>query len=320
MWADLPLFPEKGSAHAREVDSLLGYLAAFSGFFVVLIFSLIAWFAVKYRSRPGAQRAPAQPGPGNMALELTWMAVPFLFTLVMFVWGAKLYFASAQAPPDAAEVQVVAKQWMWKLHHAGGRREINELHVPVGRPVKLLMTSEDVIHSFYVPAFRVKQDVLPGRYTTLWFEPIRTGEYHLFCAEYCGTKHSLMTGRVVVMDRADYSAWLDGEAASGGPAAAGEALFRRLGCDACHSRTSGARGPDLAGLFGRQVRLADGSSVIADEAYLREAIVSPAATLTAGYQPLMPGNYRELAGEEGVLELVTFLKSLKPAGESRPAK
>jgi cytochrome c oxidase subunit 2 len=207
---------------------------------------------------------------------------------------------------------------MWKLQHVEGRREINELHIPVGRPVKLLMTSEDVIHSFYVPAFRVKQDAVPGRYTSMWFQADKVGEYHLFCAEFCGTQHARMIGRVVVMEPAEFQAWLSGTKGSGGDmVASGQALFEQLGCQSCHQGETGARGPALAGLFNKQVTLADGRTVVADDTYLRESILNPQAAVVAGYQPIMP-TFKGLVSEEGLLELMTYIKSL-PAPKTIPA-
>jgi cytochrome c oxidase subunit 2 len=304
------LFPERASTMAGSVDDLYLYLLLVSSFFTLLIFILVITFAVKYRRRPGRLRA-TQTG-SNVPLEIAWMAVPFGLCMVMFFWGAKLYFALYRPPSDALDVYVVAKQWMWKMQHAEGASEINELHVPVGRPVRLTMTSQDVIHSFYVPAFRVKQDVLPGRYTTLWFQATRAGEYHLFCAEYCGTKHSGMTGRVVVLDEHEYERWLAGGISQGGLAAGGHRLFMSLGCAECHSGLSDARGPRLEGLFGTEVKLQDGSSVVADEAYIRESILDPRAKLVSGFQPLMP-SFRGRLSEEDLVLLVAYVKSLGAA-------
>lgn len=209
------------------------------------------------------------------------------------------------------DILVVSKRWMWKLQHLNGRREINELHVPVGRAVRLTMTSEDVIHSFYVPAFRTKMDVLPGRYTTTWFKPTRPGTYHLFCAEYCGTKHSRMIGSVIVMEPDKFQAWLGGDTAGVPPAAAGERLFSNLGCVSCHNPDSKGRGPSLSGVYGSRVALSGGATAVADDAYLRESIVDPRAKLVTGYEPLMP-TFRGLVGEEGLLHLIEYIKTLAP--------
>jgi cytochrome c oxidase subunit 2 len=204
----------------------------------------------------------------------------------------------------------MGKQWMWKAQHPLGKSEINMLHVPVNQPVKLIMTSQDVIHSFYIPAFRVKKDVLPGRYTELWFEATKTGEYHLFCAEYCGTEHSQMIGSVVVMEQLEYERWLSGNVAGESMAAAGQRLFEQRGCASCHAGTSDARGPALAGLFGKEVQLEDGRTVTADESYLRESILNPQAKVVAGYSPVMP-TFEGQISEEGLLQLVAYIKSLE---------
>jgi cytochrome c oxidase subunit II len=304
MFSNLPFFPEQASTMAKRVDALYFFLLSVSGFFAVLIALLLVVFAFKYRRRSESERPPTIHG--SLRLELAWTLIPFALTMVMFVWGASLYVALARPPDDALQVYVVGKQWMWKLQHLEGRREINELHVPVGRSVKLTMTSEDVIHSFFVPAFRVKQDVVPGRYSTLWFEATKVGSYHLFCAEYCGTQHSGMIGQVVVMEPAEYQTWLSGAAASGSLASAGAALFEQLGCVTCHVGP-GARGPQLAGLFGKRVQLQNGQTVTADEAYIRESILDPRAKLVAGYQPLMP-TFKGLVSEEGLMQLIAYIK------------
>jgi len=239
----------------------------------------------------------------------------------MFVWGASVFFSMNRPPRGALETYAVAKQWMWKFEHVDGRREINELHVPVGRDVRLTMISQDVIHSFYVPAFRVKQDVLPGRYTTIWFQATKPGSYHLFCAEYCGTSHSGMIGRVVVMEPAQYQLWLAGSTGEGSLAAGGQKLFRDLACETCHRGDTGARGPDLAGLFGKPVTLQAGNKVVADESYIRDSIVNPAGKVVFGYQPIMP-TFQGQISEEGLLQLLAYIKSMeaKPAaGGAAPA-
>jgi cytochrome c oxidase subunit 2 len=242
-------------------------------------------------------------------LEIAWTVVPLGLALVMFGWGAWLYFAINRPPAGAMEVFVVAKQWMWKFQHPSGMREINELHVPMARPVKLTMTSEDVIHSFAVSDFRIKMDVVPGRYTTTWFEATAPGEYRLACSEYCGTEHAKMVGKVVVMRPEGYEAWLRGAATGISLAAAGEKLFQQHGCAACHLLAGTGPGPSLVGLFGKPVKLATGASVTADEAYIRESIVNPQAKLVAGYPPIMP-TLKGLLGEEQVTQLIAYIKSL----------
>ena len=307
MWEGFPLFPEQASTIAGEVDMLFYCLIGVSFVFTVLICFLIFYFAIRYRRRSETE----QPRPmiGSIGLELFWSITPFMITMVMFVWATSLYFKNASPPAGALEIYVVAKQWMWKLQHPEGQREINTLHVPIGRPIRLIMTSEDVIHSFYVPAFRVKYDVLPGRYTTLWFEPTKTGEYHLFCAEYCGTKHSAMAGRVIVMPPLEFEKWLGGTATGESLAEIGQRLFQRLGCITCHRPDASGRGPVLEGLFNKPVPLASGETVIADEDYLRESILRPSAKMVAGYTVRMP-TFQGQIGEEGLVQIIAFIKSL----------
>jgi len=276
-------------------------------FFSLLIAGLIVFYAVKYRGRsPGSVGASIH---GGMLLEIAWSVIPLLITMVIFVWGASVFFAMSHPPDETLNIYVVGKQWMWKFQHLDGQREINELHVPVGRAVKLIMTSEDVIHDVFVPAFRIKADVLPGRYTHIWFQATKPGRYHLFCAEYCGTRHSGMIGEVVVMAPSEYQTWLSGGAPEGSLAAAGEKLFQDLACVTCHRADSQGRGPMLQGLFGKTVQLQNGETVVADEAYVRESILRPSAKITAGYQPIMP-TFQGLISEEQLLELIEYVKSL----------
>lgn len=307
MWPGSPLFPEQASTVAGRVDALYFFLVGVSVFFASLIFALVIYFAIRYRRRSETE----QPLPieADLRLELLWTIIPFGLTIVMFLWGASLYFSLARPPAGAIEIQAVGKQWMWKFQHPDGQREINELHVPVGRPVKVTMASEDVIHSFFVPAFRVKMDVVPGRTTTTWFEATKPGVYHLFCAEYCGTQHAGMIGRVIVMEPVQYQQWLSGGAIAEPPASAGERLFRNLGCNACHRPGAGALGPPLEGLFGTSQKLQTGGTVMVDEDYLRESILNPNAKIVAGYQPIMPPFQGQIT-EEGLLHLIAYIKSL----------
>lgn len=302
-----PLFPDQASTVAGRVDTLYYFLIAVSLFFATLIFFLVIYFALKYRRRsPGEQ---AQPVVESFRLELVWTLIPLGIVMVAFTWGARLYFTLSHPPADALEILTVGKQWMWKFQHPTGQREINELHVPLGRPVKLTMASEDVIHSFYVPAFRVKMDVVPGRYTDVWFEATKTGKFHLFCAEYCGTQHSGMIGRLIVLDPMQYQQWLSGGVTAESPEAAGEQLFVKLGCNACHRLDLKALAPPMEGLFGKQEKLTTGESITVDEEYLRESILNPNAKIVAGYQPIMPP-YVGRVTEEGLLQLVAYIKSL----------
>jgi cytochrome c oxidase subunit 2 len=237
--------------------------------------------------------------------------IPFGLTMIMFSWGANIFFRESRPPNDALDIYVVGKQWMWKLQHMEGRREINELHVPIGRAIKLTMTSEDVIHSFFVPDFRLKQDVVPGRFSTLWFQPTKPGRYHLFCAEYCGTRHSGMIGWVYVMEPQDYQNWLSGGAPEGSMADAGHKLFQDLACSNCHKDDATGRCPPLANLFGRTVQLTGGGTVKVDESYIRESILQPTAKVAAGYQPIMP-TFQGLVTEEGIVQLIEYIKSIGP--------
>ena len=309
------LFPQQASAEAAQVDQLYFFLVANAFFFTGLICVLILFFVIRYRRASRANRSGA-PTHG-LGLELLWSFIPLAIMMVSFGWGAKLYVQTFQIPEDAIDIAVVGKQWMWRIYHAEGRREINELHIPVGQAVRLKMISEDVIHSFYVPAFRVKQDVLPGRYTHLWFKPTRTGQYHLFCAEYCGTSHALMRGRVVVMEPEEYAAWIADQAVE--PAEqVGQRLFERYRCDSCHGNIEAPKGPPLAGLPGSTVTLADGQSVTADMSYIRRSILEPAAQVVAGYEPRMP-TYKGQLSEEDILQLTAYIKSLSvPDSETSP--
>ena len=303
----IPLFPERASTIAGEVDALYFFLVGLSVVMSVLIATLVVTFAVKFHRRH-ADSVGAQVH-GGLMLELAWTVVPFLITMGIFFWGARVYFLIASPPAETLNIYVVGKQWMWKVQHTNGQREINELHVPVGRPVKLIMTSEDVLHDFSIPAMRVKADVIPGRFVQIWFEPTRPGTYQIFCAEYCGTKHSGMVGQVIVMEDTAYQTWLSGGAAEGSLASTGEGLFADLACNSCHRPDASGRGPALQNVFGHPVQLQDGTTVMADENYLRESILTPAAQLTAGYQPEMPA-FQGLVTEEQLLALIEYIKSL----------
>jgi len=293
---------------ASRVDSLYFFLIGLTAFFSLLIAGLIVAYAIKFRRRsPDAIGARIH---GGLMLEITWSVIPFLITMVLFVWGASVFFAMSRPPDETLNVYVVGKQWMWKFQHLDGQREIDELHVPVGRAVKLIMTSEDVIHDVFVPAFRVKADVIPGRYTHLWFEATKPGTYHLFCAEYCGTRHSGMVGQIVVMEPNDYQTWLSGGAGEGSLASAGQKLFADLACNTCHRPDAQGRGPVLQNLFGKTIETTAGERVVVDEAYIRESILNPQAKVTVGFQPIMP-TFQGLVTEEQLLELIEYVKSLK---------
>jgi cytochrome c oxidase subunit 2 len=329
----LRFFPEQASSVAHRVDALYFYLVGISVFFSTLIFIVVIYFAIKYRRR-SEDEPPPQPIPDYLPFEITWIVVPLILVMIAFFWGANVFFALARPPQDALEIFVVGRQWMWKFQHPDGQREINSLHVPVGLPVKLTMASEDVIHSFFVPAFRVKHDVVPGYYTTVWFEATKAGTYHLFCAEYCGTQHSGMIGRLVALEPKEYEAWLSGAMAAragitapqaglelpeGSPAAEGRKLFMDLGCQVCHRTDRQGIGPVLVGLFGGEVRLDTGQTVIVDENYLRESILNPPVKVAAGFRPLMPP-FAGRVNEEQIMQLIAYIKSLGGKTAARETK
>lgn len=308
----VPLFPEQGSTIAPRVDALYIFLVLLTIFFFVLITGVLTYFVMKYRRR-SPDEIP-RPVAGGHTLELIWTVIPFIIGMGIFVWGASVYFAQYRPPENAMEIFVVGKQWMWKMQHPMGQREINELHVPVGRRVKLTMTTEDVIHSFFVPAFRMKMDVVPGRYTSTWFEATQPGRYYLFCAEYCGTNHSGMIGWINVLSESDYQAWLSGNLGDRSPVAAGEELFTNLGCATCHRADgAGGRGPALQGLLGSTVDLQNGSTVTADETYIRESILNPTARIVRGYPAIMP-TFQGQLNEDQLIQLVAYIRTLTPDG------
>ena len=288
------------------------FITAICLFFGVAITTAIIVFFFKYhRKTPNAVGVPIH---GDMRLETAWMVIPLFLAMAMFGWGAVVYVDYRNAPPDTLDIYVIGKQWMWKAQQPSGLKEINELHVPVGRNIRLVMASEDVIHDFFVPAFRVKMDVVPGHYNTMWFRPTKAGRYHFFCSQYCGTNHALMGGWVTVMEPSDYAAWLSGSGAQGDPAVAGEKLFVERACSTCHVADGTGRGPSLNGLYGAKVLLADGSSITANEAYIRESILQPNAKIVARYAPSMP-TYQGQLTEEQILALIAYVKSL----QSQPA-
>jgi cytochrome c oxidase subunit 2 len=309
MFQNFPLWPVGASTAAGQVDALYSFLVALSIFMSLAIFATITLFAVQYRR---SKHAEAEQIEGSTILELTWSIIPLGVFMFIFVWGAVIFFQERTPPRDATEVYVVAKQWMWKLQHQEGPREINELHVPAGKDVKLIMTSQDVIHSFYIPSFRLKQDVLPGRYTTLWFRATQPGTYHLFCAEYCGTQHSGMIGQIVVMAPQDYALWMSQSNTFGSLAASGQSEFEQLGCPTCHRMDAQGRGPNLNGVYGSPVQLEDGRMVTADENYIRESILAPSAKVVSGFKPIMPV-FQGLISEDQLNSLVAYIKSLNPA-------
>lgn len=307
LWAMIPLQPPAASSIADGVDKLYLVLTGITLFFTILIFSIIFYFMVKYRRRSEDEIPPATST--SMVLELAWTIIPSLICVVLFVWSARLYVRNSRPPAASTEIFVIGKQWMWHLQHAEGPREINELHVPVGVPIKLTMTSQDVIHDFYIPAFRVKKDALPGRYSSLWFQANQTGTFHFFCAQYCGTNHSEMIGWVYVMTPTDYAAWLAAGEKTESMAQQGERLFTQLGCTACHVAEGTGLAPSLVGLYGKPERLQSGETRVVDESLIREAIVSPNSVHLPNYQPIMP-TFKGQVNEEQLLQLIAYVKSL----------
>ena len=305
----VPFIPDSASSFSWKVDAVYFYLSGVTLFFTLLISAILVFFVLRYRRRTPYEIP--RPVAGSHKLETLWTVIPFIIAMTIFGWSAKVYFEQYSPPQNAMEVYVVGKQWMWKIQHSTGQREINELHVPIGKKIKLIMTTEDVIHDFFVPAFRMKADVVPGKYTTQWFEATKTGTYHLFCAEYCGMNHSGMIGSVIVMESREFDNWLSGNAGNTTPAVAGQQLFQSLGCVSCHGANGeGGRGPTLAGLFGRQTQLVGGQSVRADEAYIRESILNPQAKIVDGFGPIMP-TFQGQISEDQLVQLLAFIKSLQ---------
>lgn len=300
------IFPPQASAIAPYTDALYFFLILITLAGGVIVTLLVVGFSILYRKDKNPVATQIE---GSTLLEATWTIIPLALFMVCFVWGALLYFRIYNPPTNAMNIYVVGKQWMWKVEHPGGQHEINALHVPIGKPVQLTMISQDVFHSFSIPAFRVKREVIPGRYSTVWFEATKVGTYHLFCTQYCGTSHSAMIGDIVVMTQADYKAWLATSVSGASLAQNGERLFASLSCNACHSGDAAARGPNLANLYGSRIQLANGSLTTADDAFLRESILNPSMHAVAGYAPIMP-TYQGQISEEGLIGVVEYIKNL----------
>jgi cytochrome c oxidase subunit 2 len=315
MW-NFPLFPERASSVAGQVDAVFFAVLAITLFFTALICFLILYQAIKYRRGSPADRT--NPVSHNTTIEAVWISIPLAIALSIFVGATFVFFDLYDPPDNAAEIYVLGRQWMWELRHPEGRREINELHVPLGRPIRLTMTSQDVIHSFYIPAFRIKQDVVPGRYTSLWFRGTKPGRYHLFCAEYCGTKHSGMIGWVVVQEPTEFQQWLEegGMGQQEAMSVAGERLFRRLGCSGCHGANATVRAPMLEGVYGHPVPLEGGAFVNADERYIRDSILLPQSQVVAGYKPVMP-TFQGHISEDELLKVIAYIKALGKSESER---
>ena len=304
------LVPQRASSMAGAVDHVFFTVLGITGVTALAVTATIIVLCIRFRRGSRAERSP--PPTRHRGLELAWTILPLLVFLGIFLWAAKVYSDFFRVPPDAIPIFVVARQWMWQAQHDNGRREIDELHLALGQPVRLLMTSQDVIHSFYVPAFRLKRDVVPGRYQTLWFTPTELGEFYLLCAEYCGTEHARMRGRIIVLSPSEYARWLAASQPAPGMAARGAELYRQHGCSGCHDPPSTVHAPRLAGLYGRQVHLQDGRTVVADEAYLRDSILQPGKEVVAGFASIMP-SYQGQIGEDELLQLLAYLQSLKEA-------
>jgi cytochrome c oxidase subunit 2 len=312
----MPLYPEQASNFAPQVDNLVLFMIAVCMFFAVAICAAVIYFFFKYQRKRSDEIGV--PIHGDLRLEIAWIVLPFFLLLAMFGWGAAIYVDYRHTPADTLDIYVIGKQWMWKLQQPDGHKEINELHVPVNRNVRLIMGSEDVIHDFSIPAFRVKMDVVPGHYNNMWFRPTKTGRYHFFCSQYCGTNHAVMGGWVTVMEPDEYAKWLSGTAGSGDPVAVGEKLYSELACNTCHTADGKGRGPSYLGVYGSKVKLADGSTVVADDSYIRESILQPNARIVAGFQPVMP-SFQGLVTEDQILALTAYIKSMKdqpPPGKS----
>jgi cytochrome c oxidase subunit 2 len=313
LWPNLPFVLPQASTTAPGYDSVFVVLHIIALFFTVGIFAAVAFFAIRYRRGNKVNRV--LPDHEGIALELTWTIIPLIILMVLFVWSTSVYFATIRIPAGAMQVNVVGKQWMWKLQQPNGRWEMNELHVPLNKPVKLTMISEDVIHSFGVPAFRIKMDVIPGKYTSMWFQPTRVGRYRVFCSQYCGTKHAIMGGFITVMEPSDYERWLSTGNVPQSYQAEGEQLFRELGCTGCHGQNSSVRAPALEGLYGSSVAVQipeEGNKtrvITADNRYIHDSIILPEKEIKAGYKPIMP-TYRNRVSEEDILKLIDYIRAM----------
>lgn len=304
----VPLFPDSASSFSWQVDALYFYLILISVAFTIPIVAAIFYFAIKYRAKE--KFATPEEMHGSIVLETTWSIIPFIISMTIFLGGAIVYYEQYRVPDDGMDVYVVGKQWMWKVQHSTGQREINELHVPVGRRIKLTMTTEDVIHSFFIPAFRTKADVVPGRYTYMWFEATKPGKYHLYCAEYCGLNHSGMGGWIYVMEQRDFDNWLSGNVSGQTPVEMGKDLFEnKLGCSSCHAGGPQQRGPSLEGIYGKEVKFVGGGSTMVNDEYIRNSILNPSSQIVEGYQPIMP-TFQGQVTEEQLMALVAYIKSL----------
>ncbi len=311
----VPIAPEQASNFAYWHDLIFYTLSALTAVFTILVGVLVISFVIKYKKGSNADRS--NPPHESKIMEFTWIVIPTGLGLVMFFAGAKLFLDMRTPPANAMEVYVIGKQWMWHSQHSNGVRENNTLHVPLGKPVKLTMISQDVIHAFYIPEFRTQYHVVPGRYTQQWFVPTRVGRYQLFCNVYCGTQHSEMGGYVYVMPPDDFEKWLENGGDTVKPMSleqSGQKVYNRLGCNNCHGAKSNMRAPSLAGIYQSKRRMTDNSVAVADEAYLRESILRPYNRVNYGYEKQMP-EYAGTVTEEEVLQLISYMKTLGGAGD-----
>ncbi len=319
-----PFLPQQASTFAGEIDILYFTLWGLTILFTTIVAALIFIFVIRYRRGSNVSRANLVHT--SHSLELAWSIIPLILGLIIFAWGAKLYADVYKVPENAKEIYVIGKQWMWHLQHSNGIRENNELHVPTGQPIKLTMISQDTIHSFFVPDFRIKRDVLPGRYTTVWFQATKPGKYHLFCAEYCGMQHSLMGGFVYVMEPGDFEKWQNsnglrpGDATMNTPVARqslaeqGAELYQSVGCANCHAAQDNRRGPSLYAIYGKKRQMVDGRTFVADREYLRESILKPGEKITAGYENIMPVYDNQLR-EDQINAIIAYIQSLGTSAE-----
>ena len=307
--AALHVLPESASTIAPKVDAIFWGLLAISALMTLALFAVITFFLIRYRHTSDVDRTLSRLSPTY--LEVTWTAIPIVIFMGLFVWGAIVFAEASKPPPDAMPIYVVGLQWYWDVQHENGRHEIGDLHVPVGQPVQLIMTSPDVIHDYFIPAFRIKRDVMPGKYTTQWFTATKPGKYRIFCNQYCGTKHSEMGGFVYAMRPDDYEDWLGAQNGTGQESVAqtGARLFRQFSCSGCHGANSSVHAPSLSGIYGHPVPLEDGTFVVADDQYIHDSILKPNSQIVAGYKPIMP-NYTGQMSEQDVIALVAYIKSL----------
>src|SRR6202048_2754536 len=301
------LFPPEASAISPYMDAFYFFLIAISAVGMIAVIILVFGFSIMFRKEKNPAATHIE---GSTLLEATWTIIPLALFMVCFVWGALLYFRIYNPPTNAMNIYIVGKQWMWKAEHPGGQHEINALHIPIGRPVQLTMISQDVFHSFSIPDFRVKREVIPGRYSTVWFEATTPGTYHIFCTQYCGTNHSVMIGEVTVLSPDDYQKWTQESTSGMSLAQNGGRLFASMGCNAGHSGSAAARGPSLAGVYGSKLQLTNGSQVLVNDAYLRDSILNPSQHITAGYAPIMP-TYQGQISEDGLIDLVEYIKAIQ---------